>query len=161
MDAEQLRRALFSTIAKRDWERFNALCFEKANCVAENFHLWRRIPQAVRSNPKAAREWAESIIVIAQFLGSVGYPDLLAALEGNDEDNPITRWRDVFLRAQQLTSDGAATESTELLLGILTEMERTTGSALMICVQRFTVHLGRTFFRRATLDGLRSLQNLP
>jgi tetratricopeptide (TPR) repeat protein len=152
MHPEELRTSLFAAIAARDGNRFVNLVNEYSHEIIRNFRTWQKVPESARDDPAAVRAWGNALITIARAFESAGITDLMQALAGNDEGNPLVRWEDGLRRAQQLTGSGAASEGITILERILREMAGAKGTAVDRLRPKVLGACGAAYFEREDFD---------
>jgi hypothetical protein len=146
-DADIVRQILFSAIERGDSQAFVDLCNENYESIFNNFENWKQVPESVRNDQNAVQSWANSLIVVAEYFASAGYPYLLESLFGTRDDNPLLRWKDSFAAAQYHYEGGEYAESNSLLQQVLTEMEGVTGSGIEEIRPKIYGLLGTNYLR--------------
>jgi hypothetical protein len=129
-DPVRLREALFSAIERNNEKEFIRLCTENRRLLVESFAQWKKVPESILDREPEVNAYLTRLLTIAQYFLSIGEPALLAHLIGDPNDNPIVRWRDTMSEAHARSAAGDYSQSNDLLLGVLSEMENNTGSAV-------------------------------
>src|SRR4051812_17265129 len=93
LSSEQIRELLFDAVAAGDTGALAKECERHESAVLEHFPSWKTVPVAFRSEPDALAWYGQGLIEVARhFAATRGNDELLAALTGPPEDNPISRW---------------------------------------------------------------------
>jgi hypothetical protein len=140
--ASPLHQALYDAIAACDAEAFDALVRERMADVRAAFDDWARVPATIRDDDAAVARYVNSLITIGRTFDAMGVPDLLARLTGPDATNPIVQWNRRVSEAQARSDAGDYAESSRILLGILAEIDRVTGSAVAALRPKILGRLG-------------------
>ncbi|AMY10828.1 hypothetical protein LuPra_04071 [Luteitalea pratensis] len=151
-DPETLRDALFSAMERDDEKEFMRLCSDNRRLVVDSFELWQKVPAAILDRPQEVTVYVTRLLKIAQYFMSIGEPALLAHLIGNRDDTPADRWRETMSEAHARAVAGDYSQSKDLLLGVLSEMESHEGNAIDQYRSRVYGLLGTNYF---------SLRDLP
>ena len=129
-DESALREALYAAIEARDAEALNALVQEHFDEIVGSVAEWARVPAAIRGDQTATSQYVQSVMAIAQVLDAMGISSLLQRLTGADDTNPIVQWNRRTTEAQALSDAGEYEESSQLLLQVLEEIEKASGTAV-------------------------------
>ena len=129
-DPVRLREALFSAIERNNEEEFIRLCNQNRRLLVESFEEWRRVPESILDRAPEVNAYLTRLLTIARYFMSIGEPALIAHLIGDRNDNPIVRWRDTMIEAHARRVAGDYSQSKDLLLGVLSEMENMEGNAI-------------------------------
>lgn len=127
--SEQLRDALFSLILDQENDRLGTVCSAYAAQIEEFFGEWTQVPAELRAHPQAVQAYGHCLITLARLFEANGIPTLMERLTGG-ADNPITRWRNLFAKAQALAREGDYEASSALLNDLLPELKGAQGSAV-------------------------------
>ena len=93
-DPEQLRAALFEAVSKQDLYGLGRLCRSHQDMIFTHFGTWKKVPDAVRTDPARMQSYAHGLIGLAQFFAErLGRPELIAALTGTPESIPSSGGR--------------------------------------------------------------------
>lgn len=112
---EALRERLFDAAAAGDPGALLELCQKHAEQIAQHFPAWRKLPEALRSDPKQIQRYGEGLIAVARcFAERLDRPELLAVLQGGD-DNPIDRWQRAIEQADALVKQHQLDEAARIL----------------------------------------------
>jgi hypothetical protein len=103
---DQLREALFDAVHADDAKRMRALVDAQRDAIREHFPSWKKVPEALRSDPQKVNHYATGLIGVARFCAANGDPSLMALLTGPAADNPLTRWEQAIREGQQLLAGG-------------------------------------------------------
>jgi hypothetical protein len=153
MNTDQLREEIFSAVAANDGDTLVALCSRHRALILECFPDWVRMPGPIRTDPSARDRWAQGLITVARYFEATGDPALLDTLAGGD--NPLTRWRQGFARASQLSEAGEFAEAAALLLALLSELQGAAGPAVDDLRPKMYGLLGTVCFRLGDVAGAR------
>jgi hypothetical protein len=129
-DPVKLREALFSAIDRNNEKEFIRLCNENRRLLVESFEQWKKVPESILDRAPEVNAYLTPLLTIAQYFLSIGEPVLMAHLIGDRNNNHIVRWRDTMIEAHARTVAGDYSQSNDLLLGVLSEMENFEGSAI-------------------------------
>jgi hypothetical protein len=129
-DSVSLREALFSAIERNNEEEFIRLCNQNRRLLVESFEEWRRVPESILDRAPEVNAYLTRLLTIARYFMSIDEPALIAHLTGDRDDNPIIRWRDTMIEAHARRVAGDYSQSNDLLLGVLSEMENMEGNAI-------------------------------
>jgi tetratricopeptide (TPR) repeat protein len=98
-DPNHLRDELFAG----DASRLERLARTNQAAVLEHFRSWQHVPDAVRADPSAIQGYVHCMVAIAQvFAEKLGRPELMAALAGPPQSNPLTKWQAALRQAREL-----------------------------------------------------------
>jgi hypothetical protein len=117
-----------------------------------SFKTWLRSPDGVRTHPKAINRYGQGLLAVARWFEREGSPQLLAALEGEGRDNPISRWRDTFGEADVLQSKGRFDRATAILEKLVHDIQKCRGMAVELYLPMVQGSLGECFFHLGQLD---------
>jgi tetratricopeptide (TPR) repeat protein len=90
--SEQLRQQLFDAVAEHNDALLASLCAEHEAAVLAAFPGWQRVPPEFRS-PDKLSWYGPGLIAVAQHFAGRGRPELMRALSGPDDRNPLVEWR--------------------------------------------------------------------
>jgi tetratricopeptide (TPR) repeat protein len=121
-----LRDALFAAILKGDDETLTALCNRYAAAIVEYFPEWTTVPVELRTNQDVMRAWGQCLMTLASLFEDQGIPDLMERLTGGAEDL-FVRWRNTLAHASALAEAAEFAASSEVLSGLVAELERAQG----------------------------------
>ena len=98
-DPDRLRDELFAAARIGDNRRLKRLARANERAVVAHFRTWQKVPDAVRADPAAVQGYVHSMVTVAQlFADRFGRLELMAALTGPSDSNPITGGRRPFGR---------------------------------------------------------------
>jgi tetratricopeptide (TPR) repeat protein len=130
-DPDRLRDELFATARAGDAARLERLARANQAAILEHFAVWHRVPEAIRSDSGAIQGYVHGLIAIAQvFAERLGRPELMAALSGPQQSNPLTKWQDALRRSRELMDDLRYPEARSLLTDALIDSRGLTGSGV-------------------------------
>jgi tetratricopeptide (TPR) repeat protein len=116
---------LASAVAAKDGNRLGQLASAHREVIARNFPEWQKVPVAMRENQAAMQQYANVLIVVAQFFRDVfNDPTLLKLLTGDDANNPLSRWQNNLRQADALMGELRFDEARAILGVALTDIEK-------------------------------------
>jgi tetratricopeptide (TPR) repeat protein len=150
-DPEQLRHALFA--AAGDAQRLERLARTNQSAVLEHFRSWQRVPEAIRSDPAAVQGYVQAMIAIAQlFATKLGHPELMEALSGPPDSNPLTRWQSALRQAREHIEALRYPEAQAILTDALIDSRGLSGSGVDSYLPITHGFLGECHFHAGALD---------
>ena len=90
--SDELRQQLFDAVAAGDQALLAKLCADHEAAVLAAFPAWQRVPAEFRT-PDKLPWYGPGLIAVAQQFAARRRPELLRALSGTPETNPIVEWR--------------------------------------------------------------------
>lgn len=147
-----MREAIFSAIDRKNEKEFIHFCNDNHRLLIDYFKQWSKVPKSIMDRAPEVNAYLTRLLTIARYFQSIGEPALMAHLLGDPNDNPIVRWRDTMIEAHARAVAGNYSQSNELLLGVLSEMENSKGSAVDRYRPKVYGLLGTNYF---------SLRDLP
>lgn len=156
-DPEALREALFGAVAAGDGRRVEALCRARRGVISAQFPVWRKVPEAVRHDPRALERYAQGLMATAEaFQRLWGDGSLFERLVGRPEDNPIMEWNRRLDGARALMEELRFAEAKEQLTNLLIDVrDLQQGGATCLPAMTHGV-LGECFFGTGDVGGARS-----
>lgn len=148
MSPEDLRRALFDAISRRDDAAFHALLQQYTPMIVANVAMFAKVPIELREDPRALQAYANNLIVLAEVLHDMGHPELMSRMRGGGaEGNLIDRWQAAFEEADRRVQGGAHRDAIAILGPVLDEMTRCKGTAIDAYRAKMLGLLGTAHFR--------------
>jgi tetratricopeptide (TPR) repeat protein len=130
-DPDRLRDELLAAALAGDAGRLERLARANQAAVLEHFRAWQRVPEAIRSDPDALQHYVNGLIAVAQlFAERLGRPELMAALSGPRQSNPLAKWQDALRRSRELMDGLRYPEARALLTDALIDSRGLTGSGV-------------------------------
>jgi tetratricopeptide (TPR) repeat protein len=130
-DRDDLRAQLFERAARGDSRGLVTLCRERRSEIARLFPEWKTAPADIRSQPDAARRYAEGLIAIVMvFERELGDRSLAALLMGDPAKNPIMRWQAALGAIRKQLDALEYAQAIDALRRLLAEIEGLTGTGL-------------------------------
>ena len=116
--SEQLRQQLFDAVAERNDALLAKLCAEHEDAVLAAFPGWQRVPAEFRT-PDKLSWYGPGLIAVAQHFAGRGRPELMRALTGPAETNPLVEWRRAIEGADGLIAEHRYAEAIPRLRATL------------------------------------------
>ena len=152
-DPDQLREALFAAARAGDTRRLENLARANQAAVLEHFRSWQKVPEAIRADQNAIQGYVHCMIAIAQmFAEKLGRPELMAALVGTPESNPITRWQNTLHQAREHMNALRYPEARTLLTDALIDSRRQSGTGVDRYLPITHGFLAECYFHAGTAD---------
>lgn len=130
-DPDRLRDELFAAAQAGDARRLERLARANEAAVLAHFRTWQKVPEAVRADPAAVQRYVHSMIAVAQFFAErLGHSELMAALAGPPESNPIVRWQAALRHARELLDDLRYDEARPVLADALIDARGMSGTGV-------------------------------
>src|SRR5579883_641650 len=130
-DPDRLRDELFSAARAGDTNRLERLARINQAAILEHFRSWQRVPESVRANPAAIQGYVHCMVAIAQaFAEKLGRPDLMAALSGPPQSNPLVKWQAALRQARELMESLRYAEARTTLTDALIDSRGLSGTGV-------------------------------
>jgi tetratricopeptide (TPR) repeat protein len=108
---DELREALFQAVHMDDAGRLRELVDGHRDSIREHFPVWRKVPESVRTDPERVNAYGAGLIGVAQHCAQHGDPSLIELLTGPAADNPVLRWQEAIVAAQEAMEAGQYAEA--------------------------------------------------
>jgi len=151
LSGSALRDALFNAAQRGDERELDSLCRANHDRVLEEFKTWLRTSEPLRA-PEAINRYGQGLAAVAEWFERDGSPQLMAALEGEPRDNPISRWSDALHESDVLKGEGRFEDATAVLEKLVGEMSKYQGTAAEQFLPMVHGSLGECFFHLGQLD---------
>lgn len=115
--------------------------------LGDMFEDLARVPGTIRDDEAAVGEWVQFIVFVASLLAEQGDDRLLNLLTG-PASNPIERWNDLLLHAQQLRAEGRYAASDDVIAPLLAELRSARGTAVTALIGKTLGLAGANAFDR-------------
>jgi tetratricopeptide (TPR) repeat protein len=130
-DPDRLRDELFAAARAGDLRRLERLARTNQAAVLEHFRSWQRVPEDVRADPAAVQGYVHCMVTIARmFAEKLGRPELMAALTGPAQSNPLVKWQDALHQARELMNALRYSEARALLTDALIDSRGMSGTGV-------------------------------
>ncbi|MCI0701974.1 MAG: tetratricopeptide repeat protein [Planctomycetia bacterium] len=130
-DPERLREELFSAAGAGDSRRLERIAKANQPAILEHFPIWRKVPDAIRSDQSAIQGYVHALLAIAQtFAERLGRPELMAALTGTPESNSLLRWQDTLRQSREHINALRYPEARALLTDALIDSRTMSGTGV-------------------------------
>ena len=126
----ELLQALLAARRKGDQQRFAKLCRAHVDVINGAIPRWQKPAAEFTANPEVLNEYIQTLGMAAELLKESGHPQLLNALIGNPDDNPITVWERKLKEATALANETQFEEAAELLMNHLIDTGGLRGNAV-------------------------------
>jgi tetratricopeptide (TPR) repeat protein len=128
-EPNELRDALFGAARAGDIRRVERLGRANLVSVLEHFRAWQRVPDAIRTDSAAMQNYVQVLVTIAQlFAEKFSRPELMNALIGTAESNPLIRWQESLKQAREMMDRLAYDSARSLLTDVLIDSRGLQGS---------------------------------
>lgn len=133
---DELFRALAVAVTQRDSRKLGQLCRANEKSITEHFATWQKVPEAIRNDQSALQRYGNTLVGIAQcFQHVLKRPELMQALIGAEDDNPILYWQNRSSEIAKLQQSLQFGKAEEMLRGILAKFEHPVGDGPQIKAQ--------------------------
>jgi tetratricopeptide (TPR) repeat protein len=130
-DPNRLLDELSAAVRAGDARKLERLARTNQAAILEHFRTWQRVPDAVRADPSAIQGFVHCLVTIAQlFAEKLGRPDLMAALSGPPQSNPLARWQAALRQGRELLNALRYPEARELLTNTLIDSRGMSGTGV-------------------------------
>lgn len=154
LSPEEIRGLLFDAVAAGDAEALAKGCESHEAMVLEHFSSWKKVPASFRSEPDALAWYSQGLIEVARhFATSRGNAELLTALMGRPEDNPLTRWESALEQSAKLMGEHRYDEAAELMRAALSAVEGFQGPGIDVYLPVTLGRLGECLFHTGDAEG--------
>ena len=126
----ELLQALLTARRQGDQRRFAKLCRSHVDVISGAIPRWQKPPAEFTAKPDILNEYIQTLGMVAELLKDSGHPQLLNALIGNPDDNPITVWERKLKEATTLANETRFEEAAELLMNQLIDTRQLRGNAV-------------------------------
>ncbi|WP_165253056.1 tetratricopeptide repeat protein [Paludisphaera soli] len=130
-DPARLRDELFASVQSGDSRRLERLARANEAAVLAHFRSWQLVPEEIRADPSAVQAYVHSLVTIAQLFDvRLGHPELMAALTGPADGNPIEKWQSALRRSRELLAELRYDEARSILADSLIDSRGMTGTGV-------------------------------
>ena len=127
----RLRDEVFAATLSGDTRRLERLARANEEAVLAHFNSWLTVPEAVRADPSATQRYVHSLLAIAQlFADRLGRPELMAALTGPADTNPIMKWQASLRRSREQMDALRYEEARSILADCLIDAREMSGTGV-------------------------------
>ena len=152
LSPDPLLNSLIQAVDHSDQGRFTQLVEENTGQILQSFRDWARVPETIRANPSAVQRYGSALMVLAQYFEVRGNAALMEIIAGKTEENPLVRWQNAAVQAEQLHHAGQYAQSNSILLPLLDEMKTATGGFITEYLPRVYGWLGSNTFHLGDLQ---------
>ncbi|MBN9122202.1 MAG: tetratricopeptide repeat protein [Planctomycetes bacterium] len=152
-DPDRLRDELFAIARAGDERRLERLARTNQATVLEHFRSWQKVPEAVRSDPSAIQGYIHCMVAIAEtFAQKLGRPELMAALTGPPQSNPLAKWQDALRQAREHMDALRYSEARALLTDALIDSRGMSGTGVDRYLPITHGHIAECHFHAGAAD---------
>jgi tetratricopeptide (TPR) repeat protein len=152
-DPDRLRDELFAAARAGDSRRLERLARTNRAAVLEHFRSWQRVPDAVRADPNAIQNYIHCMVTVAQvFAEKLGHPELMAALSGPPQSNPLVKWQTALRQARELMDALRYAEARTLLTDALIDSRGMSGTGVDRYLPITHGHIAECHFHAGAAD---------
>ncbi len=152
-DPDRLRDELFAAARAGDARRLERLARTNQAAVLEHFRSWQRVPDAVRADPAAIQGYVHCLVTIAQtFAEKLGRPELMAALSGPPQSNPLAKWQAALRQARELMDALRYPEARAVLTDALIDSRGMSGTGVDTYLPITHGYIGESHFHSGAAD---------
>lgn len=150
---DRLRDELFAAVRAGDARRLERLARTNQTAVLEHFRAWQRVPDAVRADSGAIQGYVHCMVTVAQvFAEKLGRPELMAALSGPAQSNPLTKWQTALRQARELMDACRYAEARALLTDALIDSRGMSGTGVDTYLPITRGYLAESHFQSGSAD---------
>lgn len=146
-DPDRLRDELLAAARSADARRLERLARANEAAVIAHFGSWKKVPEEVRADPSRAHLYVHSLVAIAQlFADRLGKPELLDALTGPADSNPIMKSQAALRQSRELLDDLRYDEARSILADALIDARGMSGTEVTSLLSVTHGYLAEAYF---------------